>query len=156
MKTERGGAGCAYMALSAIPFDADELAMLRARWLCPFNAERPTEYMTRLGTSRPSTAMVPVRSRLWRIHRALWERMTRDGSDLQVAWAPAIDLLFWLRCLDRHTAACHLDPTLPRVLRTAFGLGALTSSPDEVVEVIDLASAADADEIDVETFVLDL
>ena len=155
LKSEEGGQGGAYAALSALPFDADELETLRTRWLRPFAAARPTEFVTRLGTSRSATAMMSVQSRLWRIHRALWERMTIDGSDLRVAWAPSTDLLFWLRCIDRHTAACHIHPTLPSVLLTVFGLTAPPSSNNEVVEVIDL-SAADAEVIDVETYVLDL
>ena len=146
----------AYRSLSELPFDAAELARLRARWLATFIAERPTEYVTRQGTSRATTALKPMPSRLWRIHERLWQRMTHGGKDVDVSWAEPIDLLFWLRCLDLHTATCHRVPVLPGVLLDTFGLGTLgTSGPDDIrmADIVDL-TGIDDDEIDVETFVM--
>ena len=74
-----------------------------------------------------------------------------------IALSDPLQLLFSLRCLERHQAVCHMRPALPAMLRAAVGPSheMVEEDPAELAEVIDL-TADDVVTIDVEAFVIEV
>jgi hypothetical protein len=122
----------AYWELQRLPFDAGELAALRAHYLEPYMAARSGGLRV---LARPRRCAPRARQyyteRLWRALEGLAAAADRDGGgdDAAAAAAPGgerpparAELLFWLRVLRRFDGACHREAP-PLLLQRAAGGG---------------------------------
>lgn len=160
VKVEAIGASATYLQLAQQPFDASELARLRAHYLEPYVIKVRVDSATRSGALRWVEKQRPCKPRLQQYYsEQLWQRVERlacsgDAGDSRSSGvdAAAAQLLWWLRCIQQYERVCHkerMPPVLQRFMAGSGRDGIASGGEVTEVETVDLVSdEEDVDEVE--------